>query len=407
MRRHLGVFAAIVFVAAALAVPAAQAARHMLVGMQDDAMALRGNPDFTFGTMKQLHVQVVRMNLNWPDVAKRRPAHPQDPADDAYDWTLYDRAIRYATQYGEKVMLTVLFTPSWANGGKAKNVPPTNSNDLRNFAYAAAERYSGHYIPNTDNFTETYLPAVKYWTAWNEPANPNWLQQVSGGRFVSPQSYAKICTAIWQGVHFTNFAGEKVACGVTGPRGNNQAHSSRPSLSPLIFMKLTKAAGGMSSAGVPRRLCAQPVLRAPQRHAELEAGRHSDHARQHQHADRDGQQAVGQEAHLDHRVRLADASRPHLRRLVRAPGRLRAPVVRDRPCESAHRHHGLVHAARRHEHQRRLAVGDAHGEKQEEAGVQCVRPASSLSSRPGEPRLGSDPFGFRPSSSALRPPRVS
>jgi hypothetical protein len=230
LRRQLGVFAAILFIAAGLAVPAAQAARHMLVGMQDDAMALRGNPDFTFGTMRQLHVQIVRINLNWPDVAKRRPAHPQNPADDAYDWTLYDRAIRYATQYGEQVMLTILFTPSWANGGRAKNVPPTNYNDLRNFAYAAAERYSGHYIPNTDNFIETYLPAVKYWTAWNEPSNPIWLQQVSGGRWVSPQSYAKICTAIWQGVHFTNFVGEQVACGVTGPRGNNQARSSRPSL---------------------------------------------------------------------------------------------------------------------------------------------------------------------------------
>jgi hypothetical protein len=243
LRRHIGVFAAILVFAAALTVPAAQAARHMLIGMQDDAMALRGSPDFTFGTMKQLRVQIVRINLNWPDVAKRRPAHPQDPADNAYNWDLYDRAIRYATQYGEKVMLTILFTPSWANGGRAQNVPPTNYNDLRNFAYAAAERYSGHYIPSTDNFQETYLPAVKYWTAWNEPSNPIWLQQTSGGRFVSPRSYARICTAIWQGVHFTNFAGEKVACGVTGPRGNNQARSSRPSMAPLTFMRATRKAG--------------------------------------------------------------------------------------------------------------------------------------------------------------------
>ena len=243
MLRRIGVVSAIVFVAVGLAVPAAQAKLHMLVGLQDDAMTLRGNPTFTFNTMKQLRVQIVRINLNWPDVAKRRPAHAQDPSDDAYDWTLYDRAIRYAGQNGMHVLLTILFVPSWANGGKAKNVPPTNYNDLRNFAYAAATRYSGKYIPNTDDFDEVYLPAVKYWLAWNEPSNPNWLQQVSGGRFVSPRSYARICTAIWQGVHFTNFAGEKVACGATGPRGNNQARSGRPSLSPLAFMKLTRAAG--------------------------------------------------------------------------------------------------------------------------------------------------------------------
>jgi hypothetical protein len=243
LRRSLGVLAAIILLAAGLSVPAAQAKQHMLVGLQDDAMTLFGNPTFTFRTLKQLRVQIVRINLNWDKVAKRRPAHPQDPADPAYDWTVYDRAIRYAGQNGMQVLLTILFVPSWANGGKPRNVPPTNYNDLRNFSYAAATRYSGHYIPNTDSFDEVYLPAVKYWLAWNEPSNPNWLQQVSGGRFVSPRSYARICTAIWQGVHFTNFDGEKVACGATGPRGNNQARSSRPSMSPLAFMRATKRAG--------------------------------------------------------------------------------------------------------------------------------------------------------------------
>jgi hypothetical protein len=240
---NIGVIAAIAVVAVGLCVPAAQAQRHLLVGLQDDAMTLRGDPTFTFRMLKQLRVQIVRINLNWNDVAERRPAHGQDPADPAYDWTLYDRAIRYAAQNGMRVMLTILFTPKWANGGNARNVPPTNYADLRNFAYAAASRYSGKYIPNTDEFDEVYLPAVNHWLAWNEPNNPNWLQQTSGGRFVSPRSYARICTAIWQGVHFTNFAGEKVGCGATGPRGNNAPGSSRPSMTPIAFMRLTKAAG--------------------------------------------------------------------------------------------------------------------------------------------------------------------
>jgi hypothetical protein len=239
----LVVLAAALGVAAGLAVPAASAQRHMLVGLQDDAMVLRGNPVFTFGMFRQLRVQIVRMNLNWPDVAKRRPAHPQDPADPAYDWDVYDRAVRYAAQNNMRVLMTILYTPSWANGGKKRNVPPRNYTDLRNFAYAAASRYSGHYIPNTDDDNETYLPAVKYWLAWNEPNNPNWLQQTVGRRFVSPRTYAKICTAIYNGVHFTNFAGEKVGCGATGPRGNNQARSSRPSMSPLAFMTAARKAG--------------------------------------------------------------------------------------------------------------------------------------------------------------------
>jgi hypothetical protein len=119
LHKRIGVFAAIFFLAAALAVPAAQAKRHMLIGMQDDAMTLNGNPGVTFNTLKQLRVQIVRVNLNWNQVAKRRPAHPQDPADPAYDWDLYDRADRYAAQNGMQLLLTFLFVPSWANGGKA------------------------------------------------------------------------------------------------------------------------------------------------------------------------------------------------------------------------------------------------------------------------------------------------
>ena len=76
----------------------------MLVGIQDDAMVLRGNPVFTFGMLRQLRTQIVRINLNWNDVAKRRPAHPQDPADPAYDWDVYDRADRFAAQNGMQLL---------------------------------------------------------------------------------------------------------------------------------------------------------------------------------------------------------------------------------------------------------------------------------------------------------------
>ncbi len=247
MRRRVGVIAAVLVLAAGLGVSAASAQRHLLVGIQDDAQTLYGNPVTTFPILKQLRTQIVRINLIWGGAPhgvanSRRPAHPQDPSDPAYDWTLYDRAVRYAAQNNIQVLFTILFTPRWANGGQARNVPPRNYNDLRNFAYAAAERYSGHYIP-IDDSNETALPAVKKWLAWNEPNNPNWLKQTSGGRFVSPVSYARICTAIWTGVHQANFAGEQVACGATGPRGNNQPRSSRPELTPLAFMTLARRAG--------------------------------------------------------------------------------------------------------------------------------------------------------------------
>ena len=244
MRKSFGVFAAVLVLAASLGVAAASA-HHVLVGIQDDAQTVYGDPVTSFATLHDLRVQVVRMNLQWGGkygvASNRRPAHPQDPADPAYDWSLYDRADRYAAQYNIKVIFTILFTPKWAGGG-AVNDPPRSMTDLRNFAYAAAERYSGKYIPVNDN-DEDPLPPVRLWLAWNEPNNPLWLKQTSGGRFVSPREYAGICTAIYTGVHQTNFSGEQVACGATGPRGNNQARSSRPSMSPLAFMRAARRAG--------------------------------------------------------------------------------------------------------------------------------------------------------------------
>jgi Glycosyl hydrolase catalytic core len=244
LRKRIGVLAAVLVLAATLSVAAASA-HHILVGIQDDAQTLYGDPLTTFPVLKSLRVQVVRINLEWGGrygvADSRRPVHPQDPADPAYDWSLYDRADKYAAQYGIKVLFTILFTPRWAGHGKQSD-PPNNMNDLKNFAYAAAERYSGSYIATNDN-DEVPLPAVKLWLAWNEPNNPVWLNQTSGGKFVSPREYAGICNAIYNGVHSTNFAGEQVACGATGPRGNNQPRSSRPSMSPLAFMRAARAAG--------------------------------------------------------------------------------------------------------------------------------------------------------------------
>ena len=329
MLRRIGVAAAIVLVAAGLAVPAAQAKAHMLVGIQDDAMTLRGNPTFTFPTLKQLRTQIVRINLNWNDVAKRRPAHAQDPADPAYDWDLYDRAISYAAQYGMQVLLTILFTPSWANGGRRAQRPAEQLHRPAQLRVRGRDSLQRPLHPEHRPFDEVYLPAVKYWLAWNEPNNPNWLQQTSGGRFTSPRSYARICTAIWQGVHFTNFAGEKVACGGTGPRGNNAPRSSRPSLSPIAFMTLAKRAGLRNLDAYAHH----PYYGKPSETPATQAGRKRCDARKHQHAHRCREQAVGQEANLDHRVRLADTPDPMHSSASRLPdrrptcvSRLRSPV---------------------------------------------------------------------------------
>jgi hypothetical protein len=261
--KRIALLATTAMVAAGLAASAATASpkkpvkktsSHLLVGINDEAFTLYGDPNIAFAQLKSLKTQVIRVNLYWGGnkwgVAKSRPDDPNSPGDPAYDWAIYDRLVRYATQYNIKVVFSILFTPAWANGGKGKNHAPTNFKDLENFAYAAAERYSGLWTPPewqqdpSNPTTKLPLPKVNMWTAWNEPNNPIWLapQYKRVGktwRVESAFQYAKICNAIYNGVH-SQFLGplpdEHVACGVTGPKGNDAPATRRASVDPLTFL---------------------------------------------------------------------------------------------------------------------------------------------------------------------------
>jgi hypothetical protein len=116
---------------------------------------------------------------------------------------------------------------------------------LKQFAYAAAKRYSGKFKLEDG----TVLPAVHKWLAWNEPNNPVFLQpqwgRINKRHFipVAARTYARMCAAISSGVHSTHLRGELVACGATDPRGNNAPLSRRPSISPLAFLAALKKYG--------------------------------------------------------------------------------------------------------------------------------------------------------------------
>jgi hypothetical protein len=261
--KRIALLAVAATVIAGLAVSAATASSkvkarkqtsQLLVGINDEAFTLYGDPTTAFATLKSLNTQVIRVNLYWGGtkwaVAKSRPADPNDPGDPALDWSIYDRLVRYATQNNIKVVFSILFTPGWANGNKARTVPPTNFKDLQNFAYTAAERYSGLWTPPawqqdpSNPTTKLPLPKVSFWTAWNEPNNPIWLtpQYKRVGktwRVESAFNYAKICNAVYAGIHSNDLGplpDEHVACGVTGPKGNDAPGTSRASVDPLTFL---------------------------------------------------------------------------------------------------------------------------------------------------------------------------
>ncbi len=256
MSKKLLLLAAAVAVVAGAAADRAPASGKMLLGIYDDSQVL-GHPETSFPMLQQLRTQVVRVTLHWGGglgVADRRPQDAADPNDAAYDWARYDRAVRDADEHDIRIVFSIVDTPHWANSARGLNRMPTKIADLRNFAYAAARRYSGTFAPDDGN-SETEdktLPAVRHWLAWNEPNNPLFLfpQYLRKGkgknrRWVaqSPINYAKLCNAIFTGVHLTTLAGQKVACGVTAPRGNNIAGKRRSSIGPIPFLRGLKRAG--------------------------------------------------------------------------------------------------------------------------------------------------------------------
>jgi hypothetical protein len=231
----------------ALVLPgAASGSKGMLVGLFDDASAF-GAPSTTFPLLRQLHVQVLRLTLAWGGhfgVANQRPAHPNDPADPAYQWDRYDQAVEAADSAGIQILFTVLGTPDWANGGQGPRVAPTSPLPLRQFATAAALRYSGTFL---DTASGRILPRVSLWLAWNEPNNsvflrPQFVRVGNRWQFAAAAAYARICNAVYTGVHAVG-GPEQVACGATAPRGYNDPYAARQSTAPIAFIKAAKLAG--------------------------------------------------------------------------------------------------------------------------------------------------------------------
>jgi len=226
---------------------AAPSSPRLLLGFTDTAGAFYDEDGTIFPTLEELGARVLRVHLQWGGkrgVARRRPVAGADPADPAYDWRPYDRIVLAAAAGGVQVLFTVFGTPPWANGGAAPTRAPRTAFRLEEFAYAAASRYSGTWV-RADGVT---LPAVRLWTAWNEPnlqigLVPQWRRVA--GRWVAQSAidYAAICNAVADGIHATGLDGEKVACGVTAARGNNNPRGLKPSVSPVAFLRAMTKAG--------------------------------------------------------------------------------------------------------------------------------------------------------------------
>src|SRR4051794_10519905 len=221
-------------IVASAATTTAHAADRMWFGFQDDP-TLRWREDRVpmFDRAAQFNVSVVRTTVYWARTAPKRPANATNSFDPAYRFNDLDEYVRNAAFRGMAVMLTLWGTPSWANGGKGQNIPPTKGSDLTNFAHAVASRYNG---------THPGLPFVQFYGVWNESNLQQFLapQYDKKGKPVSPFIYATLYRAGYAGLK-SGSPKAKIGIGETSPRGRGQV-LGRPglqeSLAPGTFAQL-------------------------------------------------------------------------------------------------------------------------------------------------------------------------
>ena len=104
--------------------------------------------------------------------------------------------------------------PTWANGGRPANYAPTSATTFRDFATAAATRYSW----------------VKRWLIWNEPNQVRWLRPTSASVYTT-----RLLNPAYLAIHHV-ISGALVAGGGTAPRG------STGGVSPVAWLTGMRAA---------------------------------------------------------------------------------------------------------------------------------------------------------------------
>ena len=181
------------------------ASSRVQYGLADDAWLLDGpgTLESRVTRLDQMGTRIVRFTLRWDEIAPTKPATPTDPSDPAYDWSADDAVLAALHAHKIAVLVQLLGTPRWANGGRASYYAPSSPATFGSFATAAARRY----------------PWVRKWLIWNEPNQARWLRPttpaVYTSRLLNP-AYAAIHAAI---------PGAQVAGGGTAPRASTGGRS--------------------------------------------------------------------------------------------------------------------------------------------------------------------------------------
>jgi hypothetical protein len=243
--RRAAVLAAI---AAALAAPAgAQAARTQQTMMEDSTQLLtKGDAarDFALDEFKALGADIVKVRVEWRDIAPDASSRRKPSAFDATDpgtypagsWDALDAAVRGILARGMRPFLMVgPPAPDWATAGPPKKyvgVWRPDAAEYGAFMRAISRRYSG--APGG-------LPRVTMWSAWNEPNHPQFIQPLSerlGGKTApsSPHQYRRLYVAATDALAATGHGSDTILFGEVLPIGQSRLGALN-TIRPLLWLR--------------------------------------------------------------------------------------------------------------------------------------------------------------------------
>lgn len=202
--------------------------------LQDD-LHLFADPAQTLQTMRQLGAGMVRVTLDWNQIAPRtRPPefNPTDPASyRAGSWSIYDEIVKDAKADGMAVDFVLSGgAPPWATGSGQPRPGGYSEWKPSPAAYGAwvqavGTRYSGQYDPTLgrrEPGDPADLPRVTFWEPWNEPNFGQELapQAVKGSTVLTaPAAYRGLLDAAWTGLSSSGHGRDTLVIGNLDARG--------------------------------------------------------------------------------------------------------------------------------------------------------------------------------------------
>jgi hypothetical protein len=234
----------------------ASAARPPLETIFEAQAQLFASPGPTLDALKQLGVDDVKVFMPWGSMAPDPLSHTRPAGFDASSpasyaaalWAPYDAIVQAAAARGMGVDLALEApAPLWAIG---PGLPPgtasgfvgswePSAKEYGLFVRAVGTRYDGHYTPPGASAS---LPAVRFWSIWNEPNYGAQLapQAVDDSTVeVSPLIYRELLDAAWSSLSNTGHESDTILIGEVAPRGETTGNlpGNFSGMVPLRFIR--------------------------------------------------------------------------------------------------------------------------------------------------------------------------